>query len=174
MPLALFDPDNPEALEKYGYELFGQTAEERLEKKMLGQLARLLLNPELDRCDITDEILADREMIQFLCGYRKIIVDQVMPPGSSWDAIKECLGEFRYDAVVSQERRETFVMPYLVGCLLDENRKPWFQSSPFEFVPAIEGIQTTNLGTKPAFDARFANDPRPARTDDIPLLCELT
>ena len=119
--------------------------------EMLGRLARLLLNPELDRCDIADGILGDPELIEFLRPHDHIVLQKFVPPGTSWQEM-QC-GEFTFSSIThdSGETRGTFVMPLLVGCLVDENRQAWFQASPHEFVPAIEGIKTSNLCGKPLF-----------------------
>ena len=130
-----------------------EAAEEALRDEMLGRLGRLLLNPNLDRCDITDGILGDRELIRFLSAFENIVLEKVVPPGTTWAEMQQ--DEFTFGSILyeSGETRNTFVMPLMIGCLLDDERRPWFQGSPFEFIPAIEGIQTTNLCGKPLFRA---------------------
>lgn len=122
-------------------------------KEMLGRLGKLLLNPSLDRCDITDEILGDREMIQFLSAFENIVLEKIVPPGTSWAEIQR--SEFTFGSILyeSGRTRDTFVIPLMLGSLLDADRQPWFQASPFEFIPTIEGIQTSNLYGKPLFRA---------------------
>ncbi|XZE56578.1 hypothetical protein SH139x_002698 [Planctomycetaceae bacterium SH139] len=51
--------------------------------------------------------------------------------------------------------REQFIMPLLLGSLCDHSGRPWFQSSIYEFLPAVEGIKTTNIGGKPMFKANL-------------------
>jgi hypothetical protein len=130
-----------------------EAAEEAWRAEMLSRLGQLLLNPSLDRCDITDGILGDRELIQFLSGFEHIVLEKVVPPGTTWAEMQQ--GKFTFGSILHESGNTsgTFVMPLMLGSLLDEDRQPWFQSSPFEFIPAIEGIQTSNLCGKPLFRA---------------------
>ena len=130
-----------------------EAAEYALRDEMLGRLGKLLLNPNLDRCDITDGILGDRELIQFLSTIENVVLEKVVPPGTTWAEMQQ--GKFTFGSILHESGNTsgTFVMPLMLGSLLDENRRPWFQASPFEFIPAIEGIQTSNLCGKPLFRA---------------------
>lgn len=130
-----------------------ESAAEAIENEMIERLCKLLLNPELDRCDITDGILGDRDLIQFLCGCKEITLEKKVPPGGSWAEIQRCDLHWCYITRVLGETGEEFVMPMLLGCLLHDNGRPWFQASPHEFIPAAEGIKTTNLYGKPMFRA---------------------
>ncbi|MCA9215108.1 MAG: hypothetical protein KDB27_18700 [Planctomycetales bacterium] len=135
-------------------EFFGlEAAEDALRTEMLGRLGKLLLNPSLDRCDITDGILGDRELIEFLSTVESVVLEKVVPPGTTWAEMQH--GEFTFSSMLYEydDTPGTFVMPLMLGSLVDENRRPWFQASPFEFIPAIEGIQTSNLCGKPLFRA---------------------
>jgi len=130
-----------------------EDAEDVLRTEMLGRLSKLLLNPSLDRCDITDGILGDRELIEFLSTVENVVLEKVVPPGTTWAEMQR--GEFTFGSMLYEhgDTPGTFVMPLMLGSLLDQDRRPWFQASPFEFIPAIEGIQTSNLCGKPLFRA---------------------
>ena len=143
------DPTGKQRFERLGL----KTARKKSRKEMLKRLGALLLNPSLDRCDITDGILGNRELIEFLSAYEGIVLELVVPPGTTWEEMQR--GEFRFGSLLHQSGRTsgTFVMPLMLGSLVDENGRPWFQASPFEFIPAIEGIQTSNLCGKPLFRA---------------------
>src|SRR6056297_214229 len=130
-----------------------EAEKEAFRGELLKRLGKLLLNPSLDRCDITDGILGDRELIEFLSAYENIVLEKVVPPGTTWAEMQR--GEFTFGSMLYEhgDTPGTFVMPLMLGSLLDQDRRPWFQSSPFEFIPAIEGIQTSNLCGKPLFRA---------------------
>ncbi|WP_442511612.1 hypothetical protein SH528x_003294 [Novipirellula sp. SH528] len=177
MSLAIFDPsnndfDDREPDDTYFNEV-GLTAEQVFEKQMIQRLARLLLNPVLDRGDIADGILADQELIQFLCKCQKIIVEKTIPAGTAWEDIEKDLEEVGTFMIQSARPRRVFVMPVLLGCLYDENDKLWFQSSPFEFLPAIEGIKTSNMYGKPTFDAALGTTPARECPNDLPKVTDL-
>lgn len=128
---------------------------EPVETEMVGRLARLLLDPSLDRCDIADGILSDIDLIRFLCGYQQIVIENTAAPGTNWMMEQRGSHELSFVAHALNEPREEFVMPLLLGSLCDHSGQPWFQSSVYEFVPAIEGIKTTNIGGKPMFKANL-------------------
>ncbi|QDV85527.1 hypothetical protein [Planctomycetes bacterium TBK1r] len=128
---------------------------EPIETEMVGRLARLLLDPSLDRCDIADGILSDIDLIRFLCGYQQIVIENTAAPGTNWMMEQRGSHELSFVAHALNEPREEFVMPLLLGSLCDHSGQPWFQSSVYEFVPAVEGIKTTNIGGKPMFKANL-------------------
>ena len=128
---------------------------EPVETEMVGRLARLLLDPSLDRCDIADGILSDIDLIRFLCGYQQIVIENTAAPGTNWMLEQRGSHELSFVAHALNEPREEFIMPLLLGSLCDHSGQPWFQSSVYEFVPAVEGIKTTNIGGKPMFKANM-------------------
>ncbi|MBB3205579.1 hypothetical protein FHS27_001379 [Rhodopirellula rubra] len=128
---------------------------EPVETEMVGRLARLLLDPSLDRCDIADGILSDIDLIRFLCGYEQIVIENTAAPGTNWMLEQRGSHELSFLAHALNEPRAHFVMPLLLGSLCDHSGRPWFQSSVYEFVPAVEGIKTTNIGGKPMFKANL-------------------
>ena len=128
---------------------------EPVETEMVGRLARLLLDASLDRCDIADGILSDIELIQFLSGYQQIVIENTAAPGTNWMMEQQGSHELSFVAHALNKPREHFIMPLLLGSLCDHSGQPWFQSSVYEFVPAVEGVKTTNIGGKPMFKANL-------------------
>ena len=136
---------------------------EPVETEMFGRLARLLLDPSLDRCDIADGILSDIDLIRFLCGYQQIVIENTAAPGTIWMTEQRGSHELSFVAHALNQPREHFIMPLLLGSLCDHSGQPWFQSSAYEFVPAVEGIKTTNIGGKPMFNANMHLEHRRSR-----------
>jgi hypothetical protein len=128
---------------------------EPVQTEMVGRLAQLLLDPSLDRCDIADGILSDIDLIRFLCGYQQIVIENTAAPGTNWMMEQRGSHELSFVAHALDKPREQFIMPLLLGSLCDHSGRPWFQSSIYEFLPAVEGIKTTNIGGKPMFKANL-------------------
>jgi hypothetical protein len=122
-----------------------------MQQQMFARLAELLLNPELDRCDIADGIYGDRELVQFVHAYQRIAVEKIAPVGTSWAELKEDLFSLCFFDYELAEPSKLLVVPRITGCLFDLDGTPWFQSSPREFIPVNEVIHTTNLYGKPEF-----------------------
>ncbi|QDV62638.1 hypothetical protein [Crateriforma conspicua] len=123
-----------------------------LQTEMLDRLAKFLLNPELDRCDIADGILADAELIQFLGQFENVMLECHAPRGASWAEIQQDLS---YSSITTESGipRDPLVLPLLLGCIMDEDDRVWRQGSPQEFIRAHEDVQTSNLRGRPMFYA---------------------
>lgn len=138
---------------------------EPIESKMVGRLAQLLLNPSLDRCDIADGILGDRHLINFLSGFQRITIENFCSPGTNWMTQQQGDHDVDFTGHALKQPRDHFVMPLLLGSLCDYDGRPWYQSSVYEFLPAIDGIQTSNIGGKPMFKANLRSQQRSSFRD---------
>jgi hypothetical protein len=86
---------------------------------------------------------------------RTMEIENTAAPGTNWMMEQRGSHELSFVAHALNEPREHFVMPLLLGSLCDHSGRPWFQSSVYEFLPAVEGIKTTNIGGKPMFKANL-------------------
>lgn len=128
-------------------------------------LARLILDPRLNRIQIEEAIRGDELMMMTLNGYETVCIRQMRPRPAS--PTRFGFGEidirrFHFDGQYRGCYPEPKLIPRILGIVQEPKTKDvWWVGSNQEFQTFDRRIQTSNIGTEPDFEFRVEGEPRP-------------
>jgi len=126
------------------------------------RLAEIMLDPRMNRLMIEEAIRADEYLKLILRGFAVcgLKLKRPRPPQLRRFPLGESnIKGFNFEGVLSGAYAKTFVMPRIIGMLIDPtDGSPWWVSSPEEFRCADRTLQTSNMGGATTFEFRVTGE----------------